>query len=135
MKKLVKTGDSEVTNYLKQFFALSARQIEANPKRHPWNIRKGYFSCPASCGFICPGLGEEFEVLEDIEFPDDEVLNPGVYRIVYHDGGNTSHFIHIEKYENGGWKRHLCAHAGWSDEVMVNWIGVRRVNVQPELQL
>jgi hypothetical protein len=132
MKKLVKTGDPEVTNYLETIFAKTS---VAWPKELSYkNNDPGYFACLTSCGFICPDMYEEFEVLEEIEFPDDKILIPGIYRISHHSGGNTSHFIHIEKYENGGWKRHLCAHAGWSNEVMVNWIGIKRIRVQSELQ-
>lgn len=132
MKKLVKTGDPEVAAYLKKTFTKTSRSW--CKELSYLNNKPGYFECLAGCGFICPELYEEFEVLEEMEFPDNQVLNPGIYRISYHSAGNTSHFIHIEKYEAGSWKGCLCAHAGWSGDVMANWVGIRRIKVQLEFQ-
>jgi hypothetical protein len=127
MKKLVQIGDSEVVSFIKETFAKASLVFQ-----NYYDI--GYFSCPAGCGFICPGIKEEFEVTESIEFPNDKTLGPGIYRIAYHDGGNTSHYIQIEKYDNGGWENHLKSCAGWDGDVMVNWISIKRITVQSELQ-
>lgn len=123
MKKLVKTGDSRVVQFIKETFS--------EPDQGSYSS-SGYFSC--YCGFVCP-MFSEFEVFEEIELPEDRSLPIGIYKVVYHDGGNTSHYIHIEKWnpENLTWERHTFTHAGWEGSVMINWLGIKRVSVQGNL--
>ena len=121
---MVKTGNAEVKAFLEGLFEKPFRCMDSD------------------CGFICPQIMVPFEVTDPIEFWDYDspeceprFLEPGIYQLVHHDGGNTSHFIHLEKYEGGNWVRGFCSHAGWYGGHMVDWRGIKLVEIQGALAL
>ncbi|MFA6027329.1 MAG: hypothetical protein WC752_00145 [Patescibacteria group bacterium] len=84
--------------------------------------------CPdPECGVIWPAIGTIIEVHEPMQH-GHYTLAPGVYKIVHHIGGGTSHNLYL-KNSSGETKR---LEAGWAEDRMVDWRCVTEVAPPPE---